>query len=51
MFDKPQTNGSLVHITAIFGFTLAGLVIEHCVQRAALPSVPVECLPQLSPPL
>ena len=27
-FNKPQTNGSLVHITAIFGFTLAGLVIQ-----------------------
>ena len=27
-FHKPQTNGSLVHITAIFGFTLAGLVIK-----------------------
>ena len=25
---KGQTNGSLAHITAIFGFTLAGLVIE-----------------------
>lgn len=27
-FDKPQTNGSLSHITAIFGFMLAGLVIQ-----------------------
>ena len=27
-FNKPQTNGSLAHITAIFGFTLAGLVIQ-----------------------
>ncbi|MBR4136040.1 MAG: tRNA threonylcarbamoyladenosine dehydratase [Bacteroidales bacterium] len=26
---KAQTNGSLAHITAIFGFTLAGLVIEE----------------------
>jgi len=25
---KGQTNGSIVHITAIFGFTLAGLVIQ-----------------------
>lgn len=25
---KGQTNGSLAHITAIFGFTLAGLVIQ-----------------------
>ena len=28
IFNKPQTNGSLSHITAIFGFTLAGLVIQ-----------------------
>ena len=28
MFNKPQTNGSLAHITAIFGFMLAGLVIQ-----------------------
>ena len=27
-FNKPQTNGSLSHITAIFGFMLAGLVIQ-----------------------
>lgn len=27
MFQKAQTNGSLCHITAIFGMTLAGLVI------------------------
>jgi tRNA A37 threonylcarbamoyladenosine dehydratase len=27
-FNKPQTNGSTSHITAIFGFTLAGLVIQ-----------------------
>lgn len=27
-FNKPQTNGSLAHITAIFSFTLAGLVIQ-----------------------
>ena len=26
-FNKPQTNGTLAHITAIFGFMLAGLVI------------------------
>lgn len=26
---KKQINGSLSHITAIFGFTLAGLVIQH----------------------
>jgi tRNA A37 threonylcarbamoyladenosine dehydratase len=28
LFNKPQTNGSLVHITAIFGFTLAGMIIS-----------------------
>ena len=27
-FVKPQTNGSLAHITAIFGFMLAGLVVQ-----------------------
>ena len=32
MFHKPQTNGSLVHITAIFGFMLAGLVVEDAVK-------------------
>jgi tRNA A37 threonylcarbamoyladenosine dehydratase len=25
---KAQINGSLVHITAIFGFTLSGLVVQ-----------------------
>jgi tRNA A37 threonylcarbamoyladenosine dehydratase len=29
--SKAQINGTLVHITAIFGFTLAGLVIEDIV--------------------
>ena len=28
-FDKVSHNGSLAHITAIFGFTLSGLVIKH----------------------
>ena len=28
-FSKVQTNGSLAHITAIFGMTLAGLVIQN----------------------
>ena len=28
LFQKAQVNGSLAHITAIFGMTLAGLVIE-----------------------
>ena len=31
-FNKPQTNGSLSHITAIFGFMLAGLVIQDLSQ-------------------
>ena len=31
-FNKPQTNGSISHITAIFGFTLAGLVIQNAVK-------------------
>ena len=29
---KGQTNGSLAHITAIFGFTLAGLVLQDAVE-------------------
>ena len=32
-FNKPQTNGTLAHITAIFGFTLAGLVIQDAANR------------------
>ena len=28
---KKQVNGSLVHITAIFGFTLAGLIIDEII--------------------
>ena len=31
-FVKPQTNGSLAHITAIFGFMLAGLVVQDAVK-------------------
>ena len=31
IFNKPQVNGTLVHITAIFGFMLAGLVIQDTV--------------------
>lgn len=30
---KAQINGSLVHITAIFGFTLAGLIIDDIYKR------------------
>ncbi len=32
-FNKVQTNGSLAHITAIFGFTLAGLIIQDISTR------------------
>lgn len=32
-FNKPQTNGSLSHITAIFGFTLAGLVVQDATMQ------------------
>lgn len=28
---EPKANGTLAHITAIFGFTLAGLVVEHLI--------------------
>ena len=31
-FVKPQTNGSLAHITAIFGFMLAGLVVQDAIK-------------------
>lgn len=30
-FHKVQTNGSLAHITAIYGFTLAGLVVQDII--------------------
>ena len=32
LFNKAQINGSLAHITAIFGMTLAGLVIQDAVK-------------------
>jgi len=32
-YTKAVTNGSLVHITAIFGFTLAGLIIKHIYEQ------------------
>ena len=31
--DEPRANGSMVHVTAVFGFTLAGLVIEDIVKN------------------
>ncbi len=33
LFNKPQTNGSLVHITAVFGMMLAGLVIQDITKK------------------
>ena len=32
-FNKPQTNGTLAHITAIFGFMLAGLVVQDITKK------------------
>lgn len=32
-FNKPQTNGTLAHITAIFGFMLAGLVVQDATMQ------------------
>lgn len=32
--NKGQTNGSIAHITAIFGFTLAGLVLKDAVDNS-----------------
>ena len=31
--DEPHANGSMVHVTAVFGFTMAGLVIEDIVKN------------------
>ena len=33
-FNKVAVNGSLCHVTAIFGMTLAGLVVERIVAPA-----------------
>lgn len=33
LFNKAKTNGSLAHITAIFGMTLAGLVIDDVCEK------------------
>ena len=35
LFNKAQINGSLAHITAIFGMTLAGLVIDDVYHKIA----------------
>ncbi|MBO7499686.1 MAG: tRNA threonylcarbamoyladenosine dehydratase, partial [Bacteroidaceae bacterium] len=34
--SKAQINGTLAHITAIFGFTLAGLVVQDIVEDASV---------------
>ena len=33
MINKPHANGTVAHITAIFGFTLAGLVIQDVIGK------------------
>ena len=33
-FQKAQINGSMSHITAIFGFTIAGLVLDDIYRKA-----------------
>ncbi|PLB85323.1 tRNA threonylcarbamoyladenosine dehydratase [Dysgonamonadaceae bacterium] len=35
-FYKPTVNGTLVHITAIFGFTLSGLVVQDVMKKNGL---------------
>ena len=35
LFYKAQTNGTLAHITAIFGFTLASLVVQDAISSGA----------------
>ena len=35
-FGKRQVNGALCHITAIFGFMLAGLLVEHRLLRPVI---------------
>ena len=36
-FEKKAHNGSLVTVTAPFGFTLASLVIQDCLQSGQMP--------------
>ncbi len=36
--SKAQTNGTLVHITALFGFTLAGLVVQQLLPKETSPA-------------
>ncbi len=42
-FNKVAVNGSLCHITAIFGMTLAGLVIENLVNRETMIGLSKTC--------
>jgi tRNA A37 threonylcarbamoyladenosine dehydratase len=35
---KTRVNGTAVHVTAVFGFTLAGLVIQDLTRKAAAPA-------------
>ena len=36
--SKAQINGTLAHITAIFGFTIGGLVLSDIYRRALAPA-------------
>lgn len=40
-FNKVVTNGSLCHITAIFGLTLSGLLLKHLTSQTGRRSTPV----------
>ena len=40
--SKAQINGTLAHITAIFGFMLAGLVVKDAVTKSDAPQTPEE---------
>jgi len=44
--QKAQINGTMVHITAIFGFTLAGLVMQDITNKVAVMPNPVEAVAQ-----
>lgn len=37
MFKKAQINGTVAHITAIFGFTIAGLVVQDIYKKIETP--------------
>ena len=42
-FHKVQTNGTIAHITAIFGFMLAGLLIQHIIDNDKRRTILVDC--------